>query len=441
MNDQDVRKSQDGITLPQDRNVIADLLAKGVGYDGVDRVLKIVRKHMGMDVAFVAHFRETDRVFEHVDSEGDAPIKVGQSIPLQDGYCLKVARGELPEFIPNTADVPATQELPETKSVPIGAHISVPIRLDTGEVYGTLCCFSYISDSTLNTRDLKMMRAFSEVLASHIDTRVQEQRDEAKKVALVRHALSVGVPRMVYQPVFNIRTGSVVGAEALSRFDVQPTLPPNEWFNLAHEAGLGYELELLAIERAVASLPALQEPFFLCVNSSPELIVSGRLAAVLEGVNLHRVVMEITEHMVVEDYDSLHEAFEPLRARGMRLAIDDAGAGYSSMRHIVNLRPEFIKLDMSLTRDIDKDPHRRALARAMIAYSHDVGSIITAEGVETEAELRTLQSLGVDKAQGFYLGRPVGLAELQRLQESCPPVVTMRVPVGNSGYYGSDARG
>lgn len=420
MNDRHVEKRRSGGGDGSSSDVIADLLAKGVGYDGVDRVLKIVRKHMGMDVAFVAHFRDTDRVFEHVDADGDAPIAVGQSIPLEDGYCLKVARGELPEFIPDTANVPAAQNLPETKEIPIGAHISVPIRLESGDVYGTLCCFSYAADATLTDRDLKMMRAFAEVLASHIDTRMEEQRERARKIALVHQAMAMGVPRIVYQPVFNLRTGSIVGAEALSRFDVQPTWPPNEWFNLAHEVGLGYELELLAIQRAVASLPAMQEPFFLCVNSSPELILSGRLTSLLQDMDLHRVVMEITEHAVVGDYESLQAALEPLRARGMRVAIDDAGAGYSSMRHIVSLRPEIIKLDMSLTRDIDKDPHRRALARAMIAYSHDVGSIITAEGVETEAELRTLQSLGVDKAQGFYLGRPVGLAELQKLRGRDP---------------------
>ena len=126
----------------------------------------------------------------------------------------------------------------------------------------------------------------------------------------------------------------------------------------------------------------------------------------LDGYPAQRLVLELTEHAVVQDYASLQVALHPLRQRGVRVAIDDAGAGYASMRHILQVRPDIIKLDMSLTRGIDQDFQRRAMASALIAFARETGSVIVAEGVETEAELAQLKRLGAANAQGFLLGRP-----------------------------------
>jgi EAL domain-containing protein (putative c-di-GMP-specific phosphodiesterase class I) len=108
----------------------------------------------------------------------------------------------------------------------------------------------------------------------------------------------------------------------------------------------------------------------------------------------------------------VYEALAPFRRRGARLAIDDAGANYASMRHILNLKADIIKLDISLTRDIDSDSNRRALAKGLIAFAREVASQITAEGVETESELATLRAIGVDKAQGYFLAKPRTLEEV-----------------------------
>ena len=395
---------------------ITDLLANGVGYGGVDRMLRTVRKYLGMDVAFVAHFRETDRVFEHVDTDGPAPVEPGTALPLEVGYCAKVVRGELPQLIPDTSRVPAAMAIPLTATIPIGSHLGVPIVMDNGEVYGTLCCFSYQPDVTLGDRDMKMMQAFAEVLANRISEMQEAEKGKAQLADRVRDAMAAGAPRMVYQPVYRLRTGEVAGLECLSRFDAEPYQSPDKWFAMAYEVGLGQELELRAIGKSLAALGRFRGDVFLGINSSPSLICTGELASVLEGAELRRIVLEITEHAIVADYDSLACALQPLRARGLRLAIDDAGAGYASMRHIVNLQPDQIKLDMSLTRNIDSDHSRRSLAKALIAFGRDIGSIICAEGVETAAELEMLRSLGVEKAQGFYLSRPLSLEEAVRVR-------------------------
>jgi EAL domain-containing protein (putative c-di-GMP-specific phosphodiesterase class I) len=117
-------------------------------------------------------------------------------------------------------------------------------------------------------------------------------------------------------------------------------------------------------------------------------------------------VVEITEHELIEDYAHLLDALTPLRTAGIRLAVDDAGSGYASLRHILSLQPDIIKLDIALTRGVDTDPVRRALASALVGFARDTGSVIVAEGIETSAELAALQRLGVPLGQGFYLARP-----------------------------------
>lgn len=399
---------------------IANLLAHGVGQSGVAQVLRTVRKHLGMDVAFVSHFRETDRILEHVDSDGTAPIKQGQIIPLEDGYCLKIVRGELPALIPDTSAVPAAMALPATRAIPIGAHVSVPIELSDGIVYGTLCCFSREPNLTLGDRDLRLIRALGEVVAARIDEEEELARVKRRAAEEIRRVMAVGAPRIVYQPIYALADGAMVGVECLSRFDVEPRRTPDVWFDLAHEAGVGLDLELRAIENALAAVDRLPDSLSLAINSSPELILSGRLAPVLQPFDLSRVVLEITEHADVPDYEAVQEALAPFRRRGAQLAIDDAGAGYASMRHILNLKADVIKLDMSLTRDIDQDMSRRALAKGLIAFAHEVGSRITAEGVETASELATLRAIGVDKAQGYFLSKPRPLEEIAAAAERAP---------------------
>lgn len=404
---------------------MTNLLASGVGDAGVGHVLRIVRRHLRMDVAFISQFREVDRVLEHVDADGAAPIHTGQSIPLEEGYCSKVVRGELPQLITDTADVPAALAIPATAAIPIGAHLSIPVELENGEIYGTLCCFSYRPDKTLGERDMGMLRAFAEVLAGRIDERLAATRHARRAAEEIRGLMSAGAPRIVFQPIYRLEDDALVGVECLSRFDVEPYRSPDVWFNAAHAAGIGLELELQAIKHALVALERFPSEVFLSINSSPELILARHLVPLLADVDMSRVMLEITEHAAVGDYVSLLHALEPLRQRGARLAIDDAGAGYASMRHILNLNTDVIKLDMSLTRGIDADPSRRALAKGLISFAHEIGARVTAEGVETRAELEMLRRVGVDKVQGYFLSKPLSLDEAlaaPRRPESLAPL-------------------
>lgn len=184
------------------------------------------------------------------------------------------------------------------------------------------------------------------------------------------------------------------------------------WFADAADVGLGLQLELAAIRMSLLHIDHLPPDAYLAVNASPATIVSPELLGLLTSAPRGRVMLEVTEHALVPSYEELGHALEGLREVGVRLAIDDAGAGFASLKHILNLHPDVIKLDMSLTRGIDADPARRALASALLAFGSEISAEIVAEGIETVAELETLRALGVPYGQGYYLGRPQPPARL-----------------------------
>lgn len=210
-----------------------------------------------------------------------------------------------------------------------------------------------------------------------------------------------------YQPLFRLSDNRIEGLECLTRFWAEPQRSPDEWFLEAADVGLGLELELVTFQAALRALNALPDVGYLALNASPEAIVSERIAPLLARIDPRRIVLEVTEHARVEDYPRLNRSLARLRADGVRLAVDDVGAGYASMRHILSLKPDLIKLDISLTQDIDACPARAALTQGLIHFARTIGCGVVAEGVETPAQLVTLRKLGVDVAQGYLLGRPI----------------------------------
>jgi EAL domain-containing protein (putative c-di-GMP-specific phosphodiesterase class I)/CheY-like chemotaxis protein len=236
---------------------------------------------------------------------------------------------------------------------------------------------------------------------------IELQRLSARVAEIQRFVNGEGLAIHV-QPIVDLGTRENVGFEALARFRSLPPRPPNEWFAEAAALELGTQLELASIQRAVALLPALPETAYLSVNSSYRTVADPELLALLATAP-KRLVVEITEHEPVEDYDQLANSLKPLRDLGVRIAIDDAGAGYASLRHTLALGPDIVKVDISLTRSIDLDRGRRALASALISFADEMDMTIVAEGIETEGELATLLDLGVRYGQGYHLAEPAAL--------------------------------
>lgn len=390
----------------------------------LDTVLRAARQYLGMDVAFLAEFLDDDtRVFRKVDSESlRCPIRVGDVIPLSEGYCRRVIDGILPELIADTAAVPAAMALPATREVPIGAHLSVPVRLSDGHLYGTFCCFSHQANGMLSVRDLQMMHTLADLVGYQIDHEMEAIDRSHERALRIKELIAGGQPKMVYQPIYSLSGDwGISGVECLARFSGEPRRGPDHWFAEASAVGLGPQLEIAAIRRALTELQSVPGEFYVSVNCSPEAAVHPDFAPALELLAAERLVVEITEHAHVADYGHLMQALAGVRQRGIRIAIDDAGAGYASMRHILSLKPDAIKLDISLTRNIHSDSMRRALASALVEFARHTGSMIIAEGVETAEELAALRELGVMRVQGYYMSVPLDLPDLVgALQKALP---------------------
>ncbi|KQQ96504.1 EAL domain-containing protein [Massilia sp. Leaf139] len=373
----------------------------------IHSAVNLARICLNMDVAFITEFKDGRRIFRHIATvEEFVPIKAGDSHPLEESYCQYVVDGQIPPIVDDSHIYPILQALSATEAMKIRAHLGVPIRLSDGSVFGTFCCYSRSPASHLREVDVEAMARFADLIACMLEQRVLAERAHETASARLSALIAARGMHMVYQPIVDIATRRAVGLEALARFRPEPLRGPDKWFAEAHALARGAELELLAIEHALADLARLAPGAYLALNVSPHTILSGKLEAALAGAPPERLVLEMTEHAPIEEYDSLARVLARLRAAGLKLAIDDAGSGYASFRHILQLCPDIIKLDQSLIRDIDLDPGRRALALALITFAGETGSTIVAEGVETERELAVLRSLGVDLAQGYLLGRP-----------------------------------
>jgi EAL domain-containing protein (putative c-di-GMP-specific phosphodiesterase class I) len=210
-----------------------------------------------------------------------------------------------------------------------------------------------------------------------------------------------------FQPIIDLVRGTVVGYEALARFDGYPVSDPMEWFAAAHLHGRGAELESLTLRQALTAREALPSGTFLAVNIGPDVIGHPEVERVWrEQGSLDGVVIELTEHARIDSYVALTPILDRLRRAGALIALDDAGAGYAGLQHMVGIKPHLIKLDRQLISGIDDDETKRALVEMIGAFAVRIHAEVLAEGIEEDGELETLVSLGVTLAQGYLLARP-----------------------------------
>lgn len=376
----------------------------GVSRGGqIDRVMDLARRHLGMDVAYVAAFEDGKQTYRAVAGDtASFGIDVGVAFPLEDTYCARMVLDPSLSVIPDTAEEERVRDLPPTSAMRIGSYVGVPLHLADGTLYGTFCCVSHEADPTLTARDAQFLRMLAEMLVDDLEA---ERAREAAREGIER-LIASGDVAIALQPIVDLRDGRLVGAEALSRFP-EPFGPPDAVFAAAHDAGLGIELERLTAEAAFAMLPSLAPDQFLAINVAPA--IAQELASHVSpdvDVPFDRLVVEITEHSPVDCYADLRDALQPLRDRGLRVAIDDAGAGFASLHHIVELRPDIVKIDRSLIAGLAGDPVRRSVVTSFVLLGVELDALVLAEGVETEEDFATARRLGVRAAQGYLFARP-----------------------------------
>jgi EAL domain-containing protein (putative c-di-GMP-specific phosphodiesterase class I)/CheY-like chemotaxis protein len=280
----------------------------------------------------------------------------------------------------------------------------------------------------------RQLQARHEVAAAELARRHDAEQVEIELLDGIRdrigEVLAAGGPMIVYQPIidlggtgrhrdpgtvvdlraappaFDRGTMQPVGVEALARFNMKPTQGPDKWFNDAARVQLALDLELAAVAGALMGLDRLRDDLFISVNASWATIVAEPFHQLLDRFDGRRIVVELTEHERVADYALVDQSVQRLHRRGTRLAIDDAGAGFASLDHIVRLGPDIVKLDRNLVTGVDENPVRRSMIAAFVHFAAEVGISLIAEGIETVGELEALCRLGVDQGQGFHLARP-----------------------------------
>lgn len=254
---------------------------------------------------------------------------------------------------------------------------------------------------------MPVMLEYAALASALVGPRLIERSTLALRRRRLEQVLQERAFHPVFQPIVDLRTLEVAGYEALSRF--RDGARPDERFAEATAVGVADQLELACVEAAVNEARALPPGPWLSVNASPRII--GRrseLTGLLAPAD-RPVVLEVTETAPIDDYAAFRASLDAI---GRDLAVDDAGAGYASLRHIVELRPTFVKVDMTLVRDVDRDTSRQALIVALDHFALRAGLTLIAEGIETDAERATLVDLGIELGQGFLLGRPAPAAEL-----------------------------
>ncbi|MEW5992521.1 MAG: EAL domain-containing protein [Chloroflexota bacterium] len=331
-------------------------------------------------------------------------IELPGSLPLERSAYLRERAGQGPW-------IEAWDPAPDHPYAGIGREQAakvlayVPVRSD-GDVVGLLVVNAREDDALALAERLPALVECATLAGALLGPQLRSRATHSVRRARIEAIIADRGFLPVFQPIVELAMRTVVGYEALTRFTDGSR--PDQIFAEAHRCGLPLELEAATLGAIFEAAGALPGAAWLNINVSPELVLAGEpLAALLAGTD-RPVVLELTEHVAISDYPALRAALERLGPT-VRLAVDDAGAGFASLRHILELGPDYVKLDRAIVRRVDRDPARQALVAGLVDFATRTGATLIAEGVETEAEVRQVERLGVPLAQGYRLGRP-GLA-------------------------------
>lgn len=401
-----------------DRRVLVDIMRDVRSADSLDATASdlcaAATRFEGIDGAIVLFVHPSGQILPlgmRDDVEQNDVLRVGQAIPLINTGALMAVCAAGPWWADLHDPTGPAALFPEVRDLMVGQGFSatgyVPIRWE-GELVGVLSIATRSPDARewmparLNV--IEELGTFTGMLLGESVVRLGEKERER---AVVQAIIDGSLFHPVFQPVVDATTGAVVGYEALTRFD--DGMRPDLRFAIAHDAGLGSELESVCAAAALGEAHVLPHDAWLSINFSPAALTDGTAAATIGGAT-RQIVVEITEHIEIDSYAAVREAITACAPA--RLAVDDAGAGFASLRHILELEPDLVKLDIGLVSAVDRDPARQALVAGLCHFSARTGTMLIAEGVETVGELRVLRELGVGFVQGYLLSRPASAADL-----------------------------
>jgi diguanylate cyclase (GGDEF)-like protein len=370
----------------------------------LEELLSLARTHLDADIAFLGRLEGGQRVIRAVQSVRPLPIGPGYSEDASSTYCQRLIDGVLPSAIPDTSQNPEAMAIEATRALPIGGYVGVPVNLPDGRLYGTLCCLTHEPAPQFDDAAVAFLTSVAGSLSRVLADEEVERAGRRSLLESIDGLLGAQALSMRYQPVVDLTDGAVRAAEALARFQ-DSSRTTAQWFTAAGHVDRSAELELRAVAMALDDTREWDRDVWL--NLSASVLASPAVTGLFSGRDLSHLVVEVSEHEAVADYVALRRALFPWREAGLRVAVDDVGAGFASLRHVLELSPDIIKLDISLVQGMPNDPVRRALVTALVAFAQQAGATVVAEGIETEAELQSLRGTGVRLGQGFHLGVPM----------------------------------
>ncbi|HEY8818097.1 MAG TPA: EAL domain-containing protein [Candidatus Limnocylindrales bacterium] len=335
------------------------------------------------------------------DASVDVRIRVNSPLPesLITGWKERIGSG--PWIGPwETAFGTTLHRLPD--DLPTAMAI-IPLRTSTAMLGAIVVCTQAVDGITFLAGRLPVLESFGAVASALLAPGILARQRRGEVRGELEAVLDRTAFEPFFQPIVELASGRTIGHETLTRF--HDGTPPDRRFADASAIGLGLELESACLTAAMEASPHLPGTGWLSLNVSPDLLLERhRLRSCLRDA-LRPTVLEVTEHVAIEDYTAFRAAVATL-GPGVRVAVDDAGAGFASFRHIIELRPDFVKLDIGLVREIDRDAVRQALVAGIVYFARKSGCRLIAEGIETVDERDQLGLLGVELGQGYLLGRP-----------------------------------
>lgn len=389
--------------------------AEAAGPD-IDGMLQVIRLHLGMDVAFLAHVHDGLRTLTHVSAVDDRAL-VGETARLEDSYCTRVldarASGDVGFLVEDALADPELEALPITAQLGIRAYAGVPVVLGGGEVFGTLC--TYRSDAQpLTMEDAHALQLAAGLIAHRLQA-MEWPAGEDPETDLATHRAFDDRLRMAFQPIVDLRTRAIVGHEALARFAHERITTPDAWFRIARRLGVDGLLQRRAVLRTLERMDEVPDGHFVAINLSDAALEDPEIRRALSTGPAERLVVELTEHDLPVDDERLLATVTGLRRElGIRFALDDVGGGYSGLARVLRLEPDIVKIDRSIVGGVFDEPRRQAMLMAFATFARATGCDLVAEGIEQQQDLDALRILGVSHGQGFFLAEPadVPLAEV-----------------------------
>lgn len=367
------------------------------------------RKLLDFEISYISRFDNGQQVIEAIDcsdSGADIPIKKGSAINIEKTYCKRVADKKLPKFVRDAKEEPLVADIPALAELSVGTLISVPITMRDGKLYGSICGFSRTIRNDISERDIRFVELLAEFASRILEHSITKSSKLRKRHDFIMKIINDRSFHNVYQSIVDFSTGKNIGLEALTRFEDVSFESPDWIFREAESFGLKAELEIAVLDEPIKRTHQMSGDCYVSINVSPTTVATKAFKDLVATAATDHLVIELNEADTVDSYFALNNHLDKIRALGVSLAIDDVGSGYANFRHILELSPEILKLDISLIRDINISRKKQALAAAIIAYADEFGSKIIAEGVETDAELQVLQKLGINLIQGYLFSKP-----------------------------------